>query len=129
MAKRASLMSLRGFVIRPLNGSCRVVSGPSPAGYPMTPSRRKRSSHLPCLDGSSRPKSEVQPNPSQSQNRSFAPAYSTSSAAAKISGEMVMSSALAVLRLTTISSLVGNSTGKSLGAAPFKILSTKVAAR
>ncbi len=38
-------------------------------------------------------------------------------------------SALAVLRLMTNSNLVGCSTGKSAGSAPFKILSTNVASR
>src|SRR5437016_960990 len=42
---------------------------------------------------------------------------------------IVNPSALAVLRLTTSSNLVGCSTGRSAGLAPFKILSTKVAAR
>jgi hypothetical protein len=48
----------------------------------------------------------------------------TSSARARNVGGIFRPSALAALRLTTNSSLVGNSTGKSPGAVPFKILST-----
>ena len=43
-------------------------------------------------------------------------------------GGMSRPSAVAVLRLITKSNLIGCSTGKSAGAAPFKILSTNVAA-
>jgi hypothetical protein len=42
---------------------------------------------------------------------------------------MVKPSALAVFRLITSSNFVGCSTGRSAGLAPFKILSTKAAAR
>src|SRR5215831_19213781 len=48
----------------------------------------------------------------------------TSSARASSIGGMVMPSAFAVLRLMTSANLVGNSTGKSPGLLPFKILST-----
>ena len=47
----------------------------------------------------------------------------TSSARARTRGGMVMPSAFAVLRLMTSANLVGNSTGKSPGLLPFKILS------
>jgi hypothetical protein len=47
-----------------------------------------------------------------------------SSARASSVGGIVMPSALAVLRLTISSSLVGSSTGRSPGLAPFRILST-----
>src|SRR5262249_30817138 len=51
--------------------------------------------------------------------------YSISaSARASIEGGIVRASALAVLRLITISNLVGCSTGRSPGFVPFKILST-----
>ena len=53
----------------------------------------------------------------------------TSSARASSIGGMVMPSALAALRLMTNSNLVGNSTDKSPGLLPFKILSTNAAAR
>src|ERR1700676_4785375 len=57
--------------------------------------------------------------------RKILPPYSmTSSARARISGGMVMPSALAVLRLTTRVNRVGCSTGRSAGLAPFRILST-----
>jgi hypothetical protein len=57
-------------------------------------------------------------------------AYSiTSSAPTRIAGLTVMSSAFAVFKLTTNSNFVGCSTGSSAGLAPFKILSTKAAAR
>jgi len=52
----------------------------------------------------------------------------TSSARASSIGGTSIPSALAVLRLITISNLVGCSTGKSAGVAPFKILTTYVAA-
>src|SRR5262249_10316874 len=45
----------------------------------------------------------------------------TSSARARIDGGTVRPSALAVLRLTTSSNLVGGSTGKSAGLAPLRI--------
>ena len=48
----------------------------------------------------------------------------TSSARARSVGGTVRPSALAVLRLITNSILVGNSTGRSPGLVPFKILST-----
>src|SRR5262249_16363341 len=48
----------------------------------------------------------------------------TSSARASSAGGMVRPSALAVGRLITSSSLVGNSTGRSPGLAPFRILTT-----
>jgi hypothetical protein len=53
----------------------------------------------------------------------------TSSAIASILSGMTRPSALAVLRLTTRSNLVGCSTGRSPGFAPRRILSTKSAAR
>jgi len=49
----------------------------------------------------------------------------TSSARARSDGGTVRPSALAALRLITRSNFVGCSTGRSLGFAPFKILSTK----
>src|SRR5262249_5012944 len=52
----------------------------------------------------------------------------TSSARASTDGGMVWPIALAVFRLMTSSNLVGCSTGKSAGLAPFKILSAKAAA-
>ena len=52
----------------------------------------------------------------------------TSSARARTVGGTVRPSALAVLRLITISILVENSIGRSPGLAPFKILSTNAAA-
>lgn len=60
-----------------------------------------------------------------------APAHAywiTSSAWKRSIGAMVRPSARAALRLTTMTSRVGNSTGKSPGALPFKILCTNVAA-
>src|SRR5215510_7527654 len=64
------------------------------------------------------------------QGEELPPPHSmTSSARAKTTGGMVMPSAFAVLRLMTSSNLVGNSTGKSPGLLPFKILSTYAAAR
>ena len=57
-------------------------------------------------------------------------AYSITSSVRAISeGGTVRPSALAVLRLITSSILLGRSTGSSPGLAPFKILSTKTAAR
>ena len=51
--------------------------------------------------------------------------HSSSASARRISpGGISSPSALAVLRLTTISSLVGCSTGRSAGFTPFRILST-----
>jgi len=52
----------------------------------------------------------------------------TSSARSSSDCGIAMSSAWAVLRLTTSSSLVGCSTGRSPGLAPLRILSTKIAA-
>ena len=49
----------------------------------------------------------------------------TSSARARINGGIVRPSARAVLRLTTSSSLLACSTGRSAGLAPFRIRSTK----
>src|SRR6266849_749774 len=58
----------------------------------------------------------------------FPPPHSiTSSARASNDGGMRRPSALAVLRLTTSSNLVGCSTGRSAGLAPLKILSTTTA--
>jgi hypothetical protein len=51
-----------------------------------------------------------------------------SSARASSSGEMERPSALAVFRLMTSSTFVGNSTGRSAGLAPFRIRVTKYAA-
>src|SRR5712664_1492834 len=48
----------------------------------------------------------------------------TSSARASNVGGTVRPSAFAVLRLTTISNLVANSTGRSAGLAPLRILTT-----
>src|SRR5262245_4824145 len=53
----------------------------------------------------------------------------TSSARTIIEGGIVMPSVLAVLRLITSSNLVGCSTGRSAGLAPFAIRSTNSAAR
>src|SRR5262249_32806138 len=53
----------------------------------------------------------------------------TSSARASTEGGIVRPRVLAVLRLMTSSNLVGCSTGRSAGLAPFRILSTKVATR
>jgi hypothetical protein len=52
----------------------------------------------------------------------------TLSARSRIEFGILIPSVLAVFRLTTRSNLVGCSTGKSAGLAPFKILSTYVAA-
>ena len=55
----------------------------------------------------------------------FSVLHSSSASARRISpGGISSPSTLAVLRLTTISSLVGCSTGRSAGFAPFRILST-----
>ena len=60
----------------------------------------------------------------------IAPAHSiTSSARASSDGGTSMPSALAALRLMTSSNLVGCSTGRLAGDAPFRILSTYSAAR
>ena len=62
-------------------------------------------------------------------HRSKSPGHSiTLSAVASSDGGTVMPSALAVLRLITKSNLVGCSTGRSAGLAPFRILSTNEAA-
>jgi len=53
----------------------------------------------------------------------------TSSARRSTDGGIVKPSALAALRLMTSSNFVGCSTGRSAGLAPFRILSTYVAAR
>src|SRR5437899_2252279 len=53
----------------------------------------------------------------------------TSSARASSVGGTVRPRALAVFRLTMVTSFVGNSTGKSAGLLPLRILSTKSAAR
>src|SRR5262249_13163472 len=53
----------------------------------------------------------------------------TSSARSRIDVDTSIPSALAVLRLTIVPNLVDRSTGRSLGFAPFTILSTNVAAR
>src|SRR6266566_3756521 len=53
----------------------------------------------------------------------------TSSARARSEGGTARPSAFAVLRLTESTTLVGNSTGRSPGAAPCRILSTKYAPR
>jgi hypothetical protein len=53
----------------------------------------------------------------------------TLSARASSMGDTVRPRAVAVLRLITSSNLIGCSTGKSAGLAPFSILSTNVAAR
>jgi hypothetical protein len=52
----------------------------------------------------------------------------TSSARSKKASGIVMPSAFAAVRLTTSSKVVGCSTGRSAGFAPFKILSTRSAA-
>jgi hypothetical protein len=58
------------------------------------------------------------------------PAYwITSSARRSSDGGIVIPSAWAVFKLMTSSNFVGCSTGKSAGLAPFRILSTYVAAR
>jgi hypothetical protein len=57
------------------------------------------------------------------------PHSSTSSALNRMTGGRGRPRAWAVLRLMTNSKRVGPSTGTSLGVAPFKILSTKAAAR
>jgi hypothetical protein len=63
-------------------------------------------------------------------HRSKKDCYSITSSvrASKLYG-IVRPSALAVFRLTIVSNLVARSTGRSLGFAPFRILSTNVAAR
>src|SRR5262249_11356253 len=53
----------------------------------------------------------------------------SSSARASSDGGIVNPSALATLTLTTSSKVVGCSTGRSAGFAPFRILSTKLAIR
>src|SRR5262245_48231059 len=64
------------------------------------------------------------------QRDEIAPFHSiTSSARSRIDVDTSMPSALAVLRLTIVPNLVDRSTGRSLGFAPFRILSTNVAAR
>jgi hypothetical protein len=60
---------------------------------------------------------------------SFPITRSTSSARASSVGGTSRPSALAVFRLTMVTSFVGNSTGKSAGLLPLRILSTKSAAR
>src|SRR5215471_19305075 len=56
-------------------------------------------------------------------------APTTSAARRRSDGGIVRPSALAVLRLITSSNLVGCSTARSAGLAPFRILSTKIAER
>src|SRR5215813_5028901 len=64
------------------------------------------------------------------QRDELAPRHSiTLSAATSSLSGTVRPSALAVFRLMTSSNLVGNSSGKSLGLAPLRILSTKPAER
>src|SRR5262249_39689036 len=59
------------------------------------------------------------------ERNELAPLHSiTSSARASSAGGMVRPSGLAVGRLITSSSLVGNSTGRSPGLAPFRTLTT-----
>src|SRR5215475_6900609 len=53
----------------------------------------------------------------------------TSSARASSVGGTVRPNTLAAVKLITSSNLVGNSIGRSLGLAPFKILLTKAAVR
>jgi hypothetical protein len=53
----------------------------------------------------------------------------TSSASESRLSEILMPSAFAVLRLITVSNLVGCRTGRSTGFAPLRILSTNAAAR
>src|SRR5215510_13407832 len=65
----------------------------------------------------------------ESQDELAAPHSITSSARASNMGGTSRPSAFAVLRLMISSNLVGCSTGRSAGTAPFKILSTKTAAR
>ena len=68
--------------------------------------------------------------PGASVGRVLAAPYSiTSSARARRVGGIVRPRALAVFRLMTSSNFVGCSTGRSAGLAPFRILSTKAAAR
>jgi hypothetical protein len=74
--------------------------------------------------------SPAMPTDWRAVGRSSARRYSISSSAPKsMAGGTVSPSALAVFRLITSSNFVGCSTGRSAGFAPFKILTTDVAAR
>src|SRR6516164_11302668 len=76
------------------------------------------------------PRSERPRSRAAEQRDELASLYSiTSSARASRVGGTSRPSALAVARLITSSTLVGNSTGRSAGLEPFRILSTKYAAR
>ena len=98
--------------------------------------RRKRAGRrkVELADGRHRLLLCAQPSPygqrASQQQHQLAVYYSiTSSARSRIAGGTVRPSALAVLRLTTSSNLVGCSTGRSAGLSPLRILSTKPAAR
>src|SRR5262249_32309989 len=70
------------------------------------------------------------PRDATNERNELAPPHSISSSArASSEGGTVSPSALATLRLTTSSNLVGCSMGRWAGWAPFRMLSTKVAAR
>jgi len=85
----------------------------------------RRSAALISRDSGLRFQSESPP----SEPRTAAPHSITSSARARIRCGIVSPSAAEVFRLTTSSNRVGCSTGRSAGLAPFRILSTSVAAR
>ena len=114
----------------------------APAGTPAPPCSRVRSSrgeprcaaampaaaHRRALAG--RERAEAGGQGSETTHGEQAPAHRiTSSARSRIDSGIVMPSALAVLRLTTSSNLVGCSIGRSPGLAPFRILSTYPADR
>ncbi len=72
----------------------------------------------------SRLRADIAPCPVRANNGSRGPYSITSSARASSDGGTVSPSALAVLRLTTSSYLVGACTGRSAGFSPLRIRST-----
>src|SRR5258708_36742992 len=110
----------------PAMNSRRLMSNP--------PGPRRRFYHIVAQDQRGVTHQDRPPTSGSGQTRTHAPQQTglhsiTWSARARNAGGKVNPIAFAVLRLTTSSNVVGCSTGRAAGFAPFKILSTRSAAR
>jgi hypothetical protein len=95
-----------------------------PAGPDAKSAMARKPTRFQCPTPNRRPASETLNKFGSRRSHSI-----TSSARSKKASGIVMPSAFAAVRLTTSSKVVGCSTGRSAGFAPFKILSTRSAAR
>src|SRR5215510_6976310 len=109
--------------------AARRAPGPHPRRLAPALTAASRDPWWPCTRSSGEQRYSKKSPAHHDDERSAVHHWITSSARTRMDCGIVRPSAFAVFRLMTSSNLVGCSTGRSAGFAPFRILSTKIAAR